>query len=280
MSTKKSNEETAVAKAQRYDLGPAFDYGQDAGIGTEISNEERMIPFLKLLQNDSKQCSQKDDKFIEGAKPGMVVNTATGELFPDGLTVVPFHKVLHYLEWQAGTMGNPPVAEHAPHSEIVRDAIANAANKKVGPFFAANKNELRPTVSLYVMILDNATDQNVIGQAIIDLSKSKMGAWSAYATRIDGFTMMMKGKPPLFSQIIDVSVVEATNKKIGKSYLNFKFEPAIGGSVKDSFLPPVSPIYAMARDLNDMARTGKIKADEREGDDFGAATNEDADGEF
>lgn len=277
MSTKKSNE---VAKATRFDLGPAFDYGADAGIGAEISNEERMLPFLKLLQADSKQLSKKDDKFIPGAVPGQVCNTATGELFEGGMVVVPFHKVLHYLEWQKGTMGNPPVGEHAPGSAIVRDAVANAANKKVGPFFASNGNELRPTVSLYVMILDNATDQNIIGQAILDLSKSKLGAWSAYATRIDGFTQMLKNKPPLFSQLIGVEVVEAENKKIGKTYLNFRFTPGVDGDVRASFIPPTSPLYAVARDLNELARTGKIVAAEREGDEFGGAVNEDADGEF
>ena len=73
-------------------LPGGYNYGDDAGSGWEnTGTEDFTIPFLAILQSMSPQVQETEAEFIEGAKAGMLINTATQELYDgkEGVELVP-----------------------------------------------------------------------------------------------------------------------------------------------------------------------------------------------
>ena len=54
----------------------------DAGQGiANIKQEDLALPFLKVLGQLSPEVNKRDAKYVEGAQPGMIVNSVTNELY-------------------------------------------------------------------------------------------------------------------------------------------------------------------------------------------------------
>jgi hypothetical protein len=88
-------EEQALQAAKEFDelFGdePGFEGDEDSGA----------IPRIKILQKGSAEVDEDAGEYVEGAKPGMVFNTVTRELYPkdEPLLVVPAHYEKVYNEW-------------------------------------------------------------------------------------------------------------------------------------------------------------------------------------
>ena len=62
-------------------------FGDDAAKGFEnMTQDDMALPFVRILGQLSPQVTDGDAKYIEGAKPGMIYNTVTSELY-DGKKV-------------------------------------------------------------------------------------------------------------------------------------------------------------------------------------------------
>lgn len=73
---------------------------QGQGRGNEnVSNEDLQLPRIDVLQALSPQINKKKDNYIEGAEVGMLFNTLTGELYPDGVSITPVTFVKRHLVW-------------------------------------------------------------------------------------------------------------------------------------------------------------------------------------
>jgi len=57
-------------------------FGDDLQQGFEnMTQEDMALPFVRILGQLSPQVTDGDAKYIDGAKPGMIYNTVTSELF-------------------------------------------------------------------------------------------------------------------------------------------------------------------------------------------------------
>jgi hypothetical protein len=86
-----------VAVKETNALALAGDFEQDAQSGFEnMSQDDFALPFLKLLTNTSPEVGE-----VDGALPGMVLNSVTGQLYDGkkGLMVLPVAYVRQYIEW-------------------------------------------------------------------------------------------------------------------------------------------------------------------------------------
>ena len=86
LATKESS--TAIAMVSNFEQDAASSF---AGMG----QEDFALPFLKLLTNTSPEVGE-----IDGALPGMIYNSVTGELYDGkkGITVVPCAYIRQYIE--------------------------------------------------------------------------------------------------------------------------------------------------------------------------------------
>jgi hypothetical protein len=79
-----------------------IDIGAYAGAGLDTAGAESFaIPFLRVLQPNSPEVDEAHAKFIERARPGMLYNTVTGDLFDgkEGALFVPCHYERKQLRW-------------------------------------------------------------------------------------------------------------------------------------------------------------------------------------
>ena len=73
-----------------------------AGAGAEnITSKDVSLPFLKIITNTSAYVTPGDAKFVDAARPGMVINTVLNKMY-DGktgfLAITCFFK-FEYVEW-------------------------------------------------------------------------------------------------------------------------------------------------------------------------------------
>ena len=91
-------------------------FGDDVSKGFEnMTQEDMALPFVRILGQLSPQVTEGDAKYIEGAKPGMVYNTVTSELFDGkkGIKIIPCYYKKDYPEWSdRGDGPGAPVAVH------------------------------------------------------------------------------------------------------------------------------------------------------------------------
>ena len=66
-------------------------FGDDAKGFDNMTQEDLALPFVRILGQLSPQVTAGDAKYIEAAKPGMIYNTVTSELYDGkiGIMVIP-----------------------------------------------------------------------------------------------------------------------------------------------------------------------------------------------
>lgn len=247
-----------VAAKANTDLA-AFDYGEDGGAGFENqTSSDYSIPFLGVLQQMSPQVSDPSDGGIDGARPGMIFNTVTGELYPakEGLEFVPSLTQHVFVEWVPRDSGGGFVAIHEINSDVVKQAKANS--QEFGKLRLANGNDLIETFYVYGVV---CKDEEPEGMAVIAFTSTKIKVYKAFSTKINMFTLKSpngtKQKPPLFAHSLKLTTAKEKNNK--GEFHNFSIAPA-KGDIISSLLRPDDPRFQAGKDCYDMVVGGMARA--------------------
>ena len=86
------NQETSIAKKENAGALSTNLFEADANAGSQnMTQEDLALPFLKVLGQLSPEVNKRDGKYVEGAEPGMILNTVTNEIFDGskGINVLP-----------------------------------------------------------------------------------------------------------------------------------------------------------------------------------------------
>jgi|TARA_R110001592_G_scaffold22059_1_gene88172 hypothetical protein len=145
-SNKVSIKEEAGAVAN-IDLEQFADAGFD-----NVDSKSLALPFLKVLGQLSPQVTQGDSQFNPEARPGMIYNTVTDELYngAGGITVIPCYYKLEYIEWRDREKGAvAPVNVYSSGSDIMTKTTRGDDGKDR----LENGNYIEETASHYVMIV-------------------------------------------------------------------------------------------------------------------------------
>jgi len=125
-------------------------FGDDAKGFDNMTQDDLALPFVRILGQLSPQVTAGDAKYMEDAKPGMIFNTVTNELFDGkkGIKVIPCYYKKDYPEWSdRGDGPGAPVAVHLPNSPVI------ATGKREGSKIRLpNGNYLEETASYFVMV--------------------------------------------------------------------------------------------------------------------------------
>lgn len=122
-----------------------------SGVGLEtVTTDDLPTPRLKLLQSNSDEVTEGHDKYVDGAKPGRIFNSAGNNVYgADGIKVIVCGYVKEWPEWQdRGTGSSAPVNVFTPQSKP-RDAVRGDDGK----FRLPNGNYIEETANFYVLIL-------------------------------------------------------------------------------------------------------------------------------
>ena len=227
---------------------PANMFEDDAakGLGA-IGQEDLALPFLKILGQLSPEVNKRDGKYVEGAEPGMIFNSVTGDLYDGvkGIDVIPCFYKLEYIEWKdRGEGPGAPVAIYDSSSDIMSKTKPDANYKDRLP----NGNYIEKTASHFVIITGDSPATALISMKSTQLKISRK--WNSMMSGIK-----LKGKnglytPASFSHIYKLKTTQMSNDK----GTWFGWEVSKVGPISDA------SIYQQAKTFSDSISKGAVKA--------------------
>lgn len=230
-------------------------YERDAGSGFEGADRDSYaIPYLVILQAMSPQCNEDADGYVKGAKPGMIYNTATGELFDgkEGVVVVPSQYQRRYVEWRPREEGGGFAGSYAPESVDLNDLQRDES----GRMTLENGNYLSDTRYHYCILIgkNGETSYVVISMASTQIKKSRNWMTRMAALKIDG-SNGAKFTPPTFSHAYRLTTVSEQNEKGNwKGWGPVEIDHMLGDGEEG--------IYQTAKDFRGQIDSGKAKVEE------------------
>ena len=227
---------------------PSNIFEEDAAKGLgKIGQEDLALPFLKILGQLSPEVNKRDGKYVEGAEPGMIFNSVSGDLYDGvkGIDVIPCFYKLEYIEWKdRGEGPGAPVAIYDSSSDIMSKTKADANYKDRLP----NGNYIEKTASHFVIITGDSPSTALISMKSTQLKISRK--WNSMMSGIK-----LKGKnglytPASFSHIYKLKTTQMSNDK----GTWFGWEVSKVGPITDA------SIYQQAKSFSESISKGAVKA--------------------
>lgn len=228
---------------------------QEAGAGFEnVQGTDMSIPFLQVVQSTSPQLKKSSPKYLEAAKPGMVVNSTTNELFSaeQGLWFVPAYWEKQYTEWVPREKGGGFAGQHG-------EEIMDQVKSELGRDFLPNGNEIVQAAVFYGLVLDN--DGNTM-PAVISMAKTQFKVSKKLLFRLRSFTAKIGDKTitnlPMYSMVVNLQTREESNDKGSWSL----WHPDVIKLLPDFTMGNqqlASQIKLQAKALHEGLKSGKIK---------------------
>ena len=227
---------------------PANMFEDDAAKGLgKIGQEDLALPFLKILGQLSPEVNKRDGKYVEGAEPGMIFNSVSGELYDGvkGINVVPAFYKLEYIEWKdRGDGPGAPVAIYDSSSDIMSKTKPDANYKDRLP----SGNYIEKTASHFVIITGDSPSTALISMKSTQLKISRK--WNSMMSGIK-----LKGQnglftPASFSHIYRLKTTQMSNDK----GTWFGWEVSKVGPITDQSL------YQQAKTFSESISKGSVRA--------------------
>ena len=227
---------------------PSNMFEEDAAKGLgKIGQEDLALPFLKILGQLSPEVNKRDGKYVEGAEPGMIFNSVSGELYDGvkGINVIPAFYKLEYIEWKdRGEGPGAPVAIYDSSSDVMSKTKPDANYKDRLP----NGNYIEKTAAHFVIITGDSPST-----ALISMKSTQLKISTKWNSMMSG--IKLKGQnglftPASFSHIYRLKTTQMSNDK----GTWFGWEVSKVGPITDQQL------YQQAKAFSESISKGAVKA--------------------
>lgn len=235
-----------------------IDFAADAGKGVEHVDKSSMaIPFLIMLQGQSPQL-----RTVEGAKPGLLMNSITSELY-EAVNVIPCAFQRKFIRWTPRSAGGgfkgeldpklvetgqvPGLSLHEGHMLMdVPQGCAQVFDKDGRPLF----DHLSDTRNHFVLVetSDGEWQPALLALSSTQIKKSKNWVSQIKLLKVDN-GKGGKVNPASFSHVYRVTAVEEKNNK--GSWFGFRIE--LVGPVHEA------PLYQLAKDFHASVSAGHVE---------------------
>ena len=184
-----SNEKQVTIKKDNLPSDILFE--ADAAQGLEnVKTENLALPILKLLQNGSGEAQKRNQNYVEGAEPGMFLNTVTKKVYDGGkgIEVVPCYYKLEYQEWaDFGTGSGRPENIFDASSDILSKTTKDTGGKDR----LENGNYILTVGQHFVLIVDGENTE----PALISMSSSQGKVSRKWNSMMASITLEGKNGP-------------------------------------------------------------------------------------
>ena len=158
------------SEVMKKETGSVALFGDDLQQGFEnMTQDDMALPYVRILGQLSAQVNEGDGKYIDGAKPGMIFNNVTNEIFDGkkGIKVIPCYYKKDYPEKSdKGEMMAATVAVHLPNSPIIQTGKREGSKIRL-----PNGNYLEETAYYYVLM---ETKAGGMTPALITMKSSQL----------------------------------------------------------------------------------------------------------
>jgi len=193
MATKK----TIAKKETTTDAVPSFVTGNRGN--ENVTMDDVTIPRIDVLQDLSPQIKKNKPEYIDGAEPGKLFNSVTGELYGTSLKFVPVAFRKEFLVWKDRDQGGGLFGVYQTEQDA-REFIASANEPGL---------EVVDTAQHFVLIVhsDSTSSSLNVEEAVISMSKSKLKT----SRQLNSIIRMAGGDR--FASIYELSSIEAASRK-------------------------------------------------------------------
>lgn len=233
-----TNEETQLTAPTPSAVALPFDYTQFQGSGFENADAKKdlSVPYLEILQTNSKALVEGSAKYRPGARAGMFLNTGTGQLIDGrtGFAMVPLHidhcvvewtdqrkfvarRGLDDAEWLAGLERFNSVKD--PKKKLSKDVKSSAGNQLVETYY------------LWALLLAD-DGKTPVGGAILPFKSTNIAIYrNQVYTPL--FSFKLPGGPKLYAHRLRCTLAREERSE-GNSF-NYRFAP-LNGVVANSLV--------------------------------------------
>lgn len=225
-----------VAKKDNTELATTvgFDMGGYGGAGMEEADKDSFaIPFLVVLQKMSPQVDEAESKYVVGAKPGMLMNSVTEELYDgksNALVFQPVHYQRRFIHWGNKDAGGGFKGEFTPEeaNELIKSGKVVSDEGRLyfvdenGNHDSDDSDLLSDTRNHFGILTNEETGEQetvLISCASSQIKKSKVLMSMLDKAKIDGPNGKMT--PPTWANRIRINVVPEKNDKGSWSGIKF-----------------------------------------------------------
>ena len=179
MAKKKVSKKKANGKKQ--DVASILAQDPNEGF-EEADSTSYAIPFLIVLQKLSPAVDKDESTYVKGAKPGMIMNTVTKDLY-ETVTVVPVHYRKTFIEWVLRENGGGFRGENDP--AVGRELQSTCSVNDKNQFILPNGNQLSEAANHYVLVEGEAGWEPVL----ISMSSTQLKASRQWMTQMKQATV-------------------------------------------------------------------------------------------
>lgn len=217
----------------------------------ELDSSDKSVPFLKVLEKNSPEIET-----VEGAKPGMIYNTATQRLY-ETIRFVPATREHVFVEWVPIDNGGGLVASYPSDSPI-----AKWAQGQRGKISLKNGNDLVETFYLFGLVLGEEGDDEDPYPAVIAFTSTRIKTYKSIVNRSDSIMLLGAGgrkfKAPWFCHVWRLG----TLKQVDGAQSWFVFTAEFDSPAKDATgarLVADHPAVLMGAEMVRQKSTGELK---------------------
>lgn len=243
-------------------LALAEDFLSDNDSMDDFAQGDFLVPYMRILQSLSKELQKGHQKYIKGSEAGMVINSATKQLWDGekGLYVIPIAFSHRYQAWRPNNGG--PADDYGSNDAIYKAITPNDKGKR----FNAEGNEVTDANQYFVYVVDPETgdfDMGVISMSGSQAKKARQ--WNSVIANRRLKTAKGTVNPPMFFFAYKVTTVPESNEQ--GNWYGWSINADEGMAV--SSIPNARQILESAKDTRERIKAGEIKtqAEEVEGDD-------------
>jgi hypothetical protein len=226
-------------QAKKTQTPSAILFREDSEKGFEnVRQEQLALPILKLLQNGSGEAQKRNQNYVEGAEPGMFLNTVTKKLYDGdaGIIAIPCYHKMEYQEWaEFGTGSGRPEQIYSDDSDILSKTTKDGGKDRL-----PNGNYILTVHQNYVLILG---EDGSAETALISMSSSQgkiARKWLSLQ-----MSQTMTDKEGVFTPASFAFAYKLTSVlNSGKGNQWYGFNVSLVGPVEDAAL------YARAKDFH------------------------------
>ena len=252
-----SDDKKALKKGNQTAMA-TYDYGDDAGAGAENrTSEDVQLSFLSLLQSNSPACTEGGEEFVEGAKPGLFMDSVSKEVLGKELLFVPSTFIRKVMHWVPRDSGGGLIAQFETNDHFVLEEYKKAGARTGSTIQITDEKgrvtELVPTVYLFgLVVLDDGAR---IQEFAISFFNTKLKTWRNWNSSLTRNLKKGQQEPPFFANRVRLSSKLTPGKK--GPYHSVVMGPW-EGSIGQSLMAPDDPLYILGKKLYDMTEAGQV----------------------
>lgn len=205
-ASKTAGTDLALAE-EKNALALAEEFFSDDDSLDDFQQGDFLVPYLRILQQLSKELQKGHQKYIKGSEAGQIINSATKQLWDgeQGMYMIPIAFSHRYQAWRPNNGG--PADDYGSDDTVYKSLTPNDKGKRIN----AEGCEVTDSCQYFVFVVDPATGQYEMG--VVSMSGSQAKKSRSWNSMIANRKLPNGKTAPMFAYAYKVTTVPESNEQ-------------------------------------------------------------------